>query len=102
MGRNIRLLGIFGLIVLLFGIIIFGLFSQLQAGDLYYIVEVHLALGVALLSLFLLRGGFSLLGATAAKRAIGFGFGVLGYSALFIALLLLANYVVHRHDPSAL
>jgi hypothetical protein len=99
MGTRIKFIGILGLVILVFGVLIFGLFSQLKPEDLYYLTEVHLIIGVVLLALFLLRGGVQIIGAAAARRAVGFGAGVIIYSVLFVGLLGVANYFILRHDP---
>jgi len=99
MARIIKLIGIVGLIFLVFGLVLWGLFSQEKSADLYYVTELHVVIGAVCTLLFLFCGGIKLIGAAAARRAAGLGAGVVIYSALFLLVIGLANYLVYRKDP---
>jgi len=94
MNRSVQFLGILALVAL-----IFGIFSNfLIAYDDFFLVPIHFGIAGICLLIFVIRGGLGFLGTEAAKRAAGFGAGVTVYSVVFIALLVLANYFVSRHE----
>ncbi|MFN8390363.1 MAG: DUF4350 domain-containing protein [Bdellovibrionota bacterium] len=95
MNRHVQFFGILGLISLVFGL----LCSALLAYDDFYLVPVHLIVGCVAILIFVIGGGLQLVRTAAAKRAVGFGAGVLVYSALFLGLLVVANYFASRHEP---
>jgi ABC-type uncharacterized transport system involved in gliding motility auxiliary subunit len=94
MSRKVQFFGILALIIIVFGL----LCTALLAYDDFYLVPIHLFLGALALLIFVIGGGLQLLRTAAAKRAVGFGAGVTVYSALFIGLLVMANYFAARHE----
>lgn len=87
--------GIFGLVLVVFGLITHFILSESGA----LVAAIHLVVGLLLILWFLFSGGLKLLGKTAIKRAAGFGAGVTFYSAIFLALLVLFNFSIASYDP---
>ena len=87
------------MIILLFGVVIFGLFSKLNSPDLNLVSGIQVGLGLFLLLLFFIRGGLQALSSGTARRVGSFGVGVIIYSGLYLGLLALGNYFIYRHDP---
>ncbi len=94
MNKFVRFCGVLGLVFLLFGVII----NQLLQEDDLHLTAIHLIAGLLLLAIFTLGGGLRLLNTSSARRALGFGAGVTAYSALFVGLLTLVNYLAIRHE----
>jgi ABC-type uncharacterized transport system involved in gliding motility auxiliary subunit len=93
-------LGVFGLLVLLFGVGGFFVFGVTGVPVfLSTLVVAHLVLGVVLLALWLMsrdwKGG---LADSSVGRGARFGANVLLYSVVFLGLVGIANFLVHRHN----
>ncbi len=95
MKNRVHYLGVLGLIVFAFGLLTYFLVSF----DQYYFMHIHVALGVLLIVLFVVKGGLRPLGSAAAQRAAGFGAGMTLYTALFIGILSVLNVGAYRFDP---
>jgi len=95
MHRTIQLIGIFGIVLFVFGMISF----VAARGESSLWTETHLMIGGFLSLAFLFRGGFSLISGVALRRAAGYGAGVTIYSGLCIGLLAVVNYFFYRFDP---
>ena len=95
MNRKIQFFGVAGLVILIFGLLTFALVEH----DPYHFTGTHLIMAVLLLGAFAVQGGLLAFGKSAFRRAARFGAGATLYSALFVGLLVLVNYFVHRHDP---
>ena len=94
MNRGAQFCGIAGLVVLVFGLIT----SFLLEYDFAFFIPAHFVLAALLLAAFVLKGGVQALGSVAAKRTVGFGFGVTLYSTLFVSLLVAVNYIASRNE----
>jgi ABC-type uncharacterized transport system involved in gliding motility auxiliary subunit len=92
MRRSQSLLGLVGLILLVFGALALVLTQQLS-----FYVLVHLGAGLALLVTFL-AASFQDLGQLLSQRSTRYGTNMLVYSVLFIALLIGVNWVGVRHN----
>lgn len=95
MNRGTGFLGIVGLVVLVTGLIAYGLLEV----DLYYFAPLHLAVGALLLCLFLLRGGVGLIGSAAVSHASAAGLHTILYTVLFFGVLIVVNLLTARHQP---
>jgi len=91
MRRSQSLLGLIGLILLVFGGV-----ALFLTGTLSFYVLVHLGLGLALVVSFI-AAGFQDLGRLLSERSTRYGTNMLVYSALFIALLVGVNWLGARH-----
>ena len=92
MNRTSQFSGFCALIFAVFGFVAwFG-----AAHDRYFFVPLHMTLSVVCFCWFLLGGGFSALRSAAARRAAGYGAGLFGYGAVFVAMLVLLNVAVMR------
>lgn len=94
MKRGIQFTGIIGLIAVIFGIVIQAVLSY----DDFYLAPLHFAVGGVLVLTFLIFGGTKFIESAAASRAAGFGAGVTLYSAIFVGLLVVINYLVSTHE----
>lgn len=94
MKNRYQFLGIVALVVLVFGLISWGIL----AFDPYYTAFIHLTVAVLLLVFFVLGGGIGSLRTKTAVRVAGFGASVLVYSALALALLAMINYFGRKHE----
>ncbi len=94
MNRTAKFFGIVGIILILFGIAA----QFLVEYDDFYLVPLHLSLGILFLVLFLLRGGLGSLKSHSLKRKAAFGTSVAIYSLLFILILFFSNFFVSRHE----
>lgn len=94
MNKNVQFAGIIGLIAAVFGIMI----NSILAVDDFNLVPIHFGIAVVCLLFFFIFGGSEFFRSAAAKRAAGFGAGVTLYSAVFLGLLVIANYAISRHE----
>ena len=92
MKKRNQLIGVAGLVLLTFGII--G--QLLIAQDRFYFVAIHLSLGTLLLIIFMLRGGFRVVSLSSWGQNAGRNLGNLIYSASFIGILVLVNYIAAK------
>ena len=95
MNRLTQFFGIFGLVVLIFGLLTF--FLMQGEGGIFTVS--HIAAGLALITVFLLRGGLQLISGAALKRTAGYSAGVTVYSSLFAGILIVANLYFYENDP---
>lgn len=94
---------IFGLLTYFFIVLFFGFVglpyqASVSTSRLSLFVCANIVTGVALLSVFVIGGGLEVLRGAAAKRVAGFGAKVTIYSALFLGILGVVNYISYRHD----
>lgn len=94
MDKRNQFIGVVGIVLLIFGMITYAL----VAADDFFIVPFHFVFGILFLSWFVISGGIGALRSTAAKRATSFSFGALLYTALFVGIIGLANYVTRKHE----
>ncbi len=92
--RFARFFGIVGVVFLVFG----GLSGVLLAYDEFHFVPIHLILGLIFLVLFVLGGGLHILTSAASKKATTFGFNTTIYTAFFLGILIVGNYIASRHS----
>ena len=98
MGRYASLLGLFGLILLAFGLFarLLGLGGDQAFGPDDLLVWLHLGVGTLLLVGYL-TFGLENLRVLVGQRSTRYGASAAVYSLLFVALIAGANYLGHRH-----
>jgi ABC-type uncharacterized transport system len=94
MNTKAQFLGVFGLVVF-----VFGLISLLVTADSSHLWgRVHFAISAIALFLFVFFGGTKAFKSKTFKRASSYGAGVVVYSALFFGILSVANFFVYKYD----
>jgi len=94
MTKLTKFFGIAGLVLIGFGIAA----ETVIVEDFYILVPAQLIIGTLMLFWFLFRGGLQFVGSAAVKRATGFGVGASVYTALFVGILALVNYIAYRNE----
>lgn len=94
MKRSVQFLGIAGIVLLTFGLLLWLLLSS----DQWYFTPLHIITGLLFIGAFLVQGGLEQLQSSSARRGAGFGASVTIYSALFVGVVVIANYVASRHE----
>lgn len=92
---QLRLIGITGIIVLFFGAVT----AQLVETDRFYVITAHIVVGILLLIVYLFQGGLRSFRATVESKTVKSYLGSVFYGVLFIATLIVLNYLVKLRDP---
>ena len=90
-----QLVGYIGLTLFCFGLCT----KFLITGDPYYFSTIHLAVGSALILLFCVKGGLTLIRKKAHSSALSSSLEPIISCFLFFICLAMANYIAYRHDP---
>jgi len=86
--------GIAGLVVIVFGLIT----SFLIEYDIAHFIPLHFVVGVLLVGYFVISGGWQTLRQAASRRRAGFGLSNALYTLLFVAIIVVVNYIALRQS----
>ncbi len=92
MGRSTSLFGLWGTVLLAFGLVAYALAPAASA-----YVLVHVGLGILLLVLYFTSSRESV-SSFLGERSTKYGANAVVYSAIFIAILIVLNYLAARHN----